>query len=116
MEITFAEITDFISHPGFQLYNMIINAQIQKFRDNLEAINAINPITKVKYTENEYEVMRRMINNLREIQNAPAIELQERAYELEIAEQEILEKIREWVEATIAKKPVKKSFKIKKPN
>ena len=86
-------LESFTQHPGFELYNAVINSQINDFRAKLEAIDMVNPTTGKRYTEVEYEVMRFMINNLREIQNAPLVAFSSSIYEQEeVPEQEIVEK------------------------
>ena len=108
----YSVLSDFINHPGFELYNMVINAQIEAFRNSCSTMNGVNPLTGKRYTEVEYEVMRYMINNLTEIQNAPLEELRKQIYELEIPEQEIIEKEIELTQIRMAKqkkRPSKKS-------
>ena len=103
----YSTIHEFVNHPGFELYNMIINAQIEDFKNKCSVMNWINPLTGKRYTEVEYEVMRYMINNLTEIQNAPLEELRKQIYELELDQQEIIEKEIEITIDKMNKKPTK---------
>lgn len=57
--------------------------------------------------------MRYMINNLREIKNAPIEYMRTRVYELELSEQETLEKIVEVAANKTDKVPKKRSLKIR---
>ncbi len=104
----YSTIHDFVNHPWFELYNMIINAQIENYKAKLENPNLINPVTKKRYTDIEYEVMRWTILNLREIQNAPLEALNNRIYELDMSLQESVEKEIEEVATKMQKKIEKK--------